>query len=93
MFISKKTHETIVALLTEQYEARLSTLSDQVQDLKRLVFTPTSSYDIPKVAREADAILSVSESPANPEQSDSAEADFREAELVLSGNYEEELFN
>lgn len=94
MFISKKTHDFIVSLLTEQYEARLSSLSDQIQDLKRMVFSPTSAYNIPPQEREADAIISISERPADPETyRDIPAEDVRESELILSGNYEEELLN
>lgn len=88
MFFLKSTHNQFVKLLTEQYEARIAVLQDQISDLRRMVFTPTSSTDIPLVAREADAIITGnSDVPLLPDEA--AINEMREFDAVISGEYDQ----
>lgn len=88
MFFLKSTHNQFVKLLTEQYEARIAALQDQISDLRRMVFTPTSSTDIPLAAREADAIITGnSDVPLLPDEA--AINEMREFDAVISGEYDQ----
>lgn len=87
MFVSKKTHNQFVKLLTEQYEARIAALQDQISDLRRMVFTPTSATEIPLVAREADAIITGnSDVPKLPNEQELE--DTFEFNRIISGDYD-----
>jgi len=94
VFISKKRHEEIVrywderlADVREGYQAQITLLKEQVRQLERLALPPTS-YEIPRDAREADAIISITERPIKTE-TDSTPEDIREFDNIMSGSYED----
>lgn len=91
MFVSKRTHNQLIKTLTEQYEARISQLQDTVQDLRRLVFSPTSASSVPLVHLEADAVMSQKEEvmEVDPEEAEKMSFLLREQDRIFSGAYEE----
>ncbi len=88
MFISKRLHAEIVELLTSSHEMRVAALQDQIQDLKKLVFSPTKAHDIPAHQVELDQVLTQNE-PKLPtdEEVNTIENELRERSLILSGEY------
>jgi hypothetical protein len=77
MFGSKK--------LIEQYEARITDLKIQIEDLKRLVYSQTSSTNIPLVSLEADAIMSQKEETISISQEEIDRLE--EADKILNAEY------
>lgn len=98
MFMLRKTHEAEVKRLDEQqlktielYEYRIADLKGQIEDLKRLVFTPASKPE--PLHLEADAVLSGSDKPValSEEEHHKFLEQTREVDLLFSGNYSEDL--
>ena len=80
-----------ISELTKLYEARISDLNAQIEDLKKLAYSPTSATDIPLVAREADAIISLKEeiTEIDPEELSEGDKIISEANRIFAGTYEE----
>lgn len=95
MFVTKRHHEAVVRQLDEsyaasqmQYERRIEDLRERIEDLKRLVFAPNTSTNIPSEAREADAILTISEKPLDRPDSDMSPDDMRAFDAIMAGEHE-----
>lgn len=71
--------------------AEARAMKERIDDLKRLVFSPTSATEIPLVAREADAIISINEKMPDRPDSDMTPDDMRAFDLLVSGEHEEGL--
>lgn len=100
MFITRKYHETVVKQLSELslaqqeilrqgYHGRISALEDHVEDLRKLAFPSNTSSEITKEAREADAVISVSEKPIDRPDSDLTPDDMRQFDMLMAGEHEE----
>lgn len=92
MFSNKdliKQYELRMAETVAAYEARISELKSQITDLKKLVFSSTSSTHIPLVSLEADAVLSQKDETIFISEEEMARIQDVEAEAsrILSGNY------
>lgn len=70
--------------LIEQYEARIADLKSQIEDLKRLAYTPTVTPMAEAILREQDAVLSGSEIRELTEEEMNI---LSERDRLLSGNY------
>lgn len=107
MFITKKRHEAEVKRIREEeekyrlhdtkvyytfYEQRIRDLQSQIEDLRKLVFPKTSSTPDPMVL-EADSVLSGNQKPieVSEEEHNRLLEQSREADLLISGNYSEDL--
>jgi len=106
MLVWKSHHRAVVTLLQEQlkanemlykeclsgYQGRCAQMADQIEDLRKLVFAPVVK-EVPREAREADAVISVSEKPIDMQDEEFTKImeGIREADLIFSGNYEEGL--
>ena len=100
MFIWRKTHDRLMQDLRDRlsdseasraYERSLQ--EERINDLRRLVFVPRS--EPARESYEVDAVISCSEKPV--EQSEAERNAFltgeRELDLLVSGNYSEDLLN
>lgn len=105
MFVTKKYHLAELNRLTDHFNDRLKLLNDgytgqidvmfsQIEDLRSLVF-PKMPKVVDPITYEADSVLSNSEKPL--EQSESERnaylAGERELDLLISGNYTDDLLN
>lgn len=96
MFVSKTFHKATVdkhELEKFYLKAQVEVLQKQIEDLKKLIFIPTR--ELPKDVLEADAIMNVSEKPvemSEEERTKILESE-READLILTGNYDTDLLN
>lgn len=100
MFISKARHlETIkhfedsMDLMRCGYISQIKVLEARIQDLHSLVFPKNSSGEISNDQREVDSIISASEKPIeiSEEEHNRLLEESREADLLFSGNYSEDL--
>lgn len=96
MWISKKAYEREIALMEMrladaklEHQVQIKALRSQIEDLRKLVFAPTSATNIPAEAREADAVISVSEKPIERPDSDMSPDDAIQFDLIISGEHEE----
>ncbi len=71
--------------LIAQYEARISDLKSQIEDLKKIAFPPTQSLAVESILREQDAILSGEQDTRALTAEE--EAIISERDRLLSGNY------
>ena len=87
MFVLKSTHEKMLEMQRQHYEAALVALHERLDDLRKLVFIekPTHAQEHP--IRVANAILDGQEvmPTTDPKQE---EADLAEANRILSGSYD-----
>lgn len=99
-FVSRKTmereikhREDLIDLMRSGYAAHLKSLQTQIESLEKLVFPKNTSQEIPKEARELDAVISVSEKPPEMSEEDLNKilAGHREMDLLMSGNYDTDL--
>ncbi len=108
MFVLKSTHDAKIKLLQDQLDlvatreayqqsaeqALRNNLYAQIADLRSLVFVKVDK-EAPRDAREADAVLSASEK--SPDMSEEEMTRLiegqREADLLISGNYDSDLLN
>lgn len=98
LFILKSTHNSAIAErelayrdLLFMHQERINDLKAQIEDLKKLVFIP--KYEPTHNDHEVDAVISGSDKPpeiSEEEQSKLLEIN-READLLVSGNYDEDL--
>lgn len=81
--------ETRIQEQAAQYEARIAQLKDQVADLKKLVFTQTSAFNVPLVHLEADAVMSQKEETIQVSDRDLEEAEKiqSEADRIFAGTF------
>ncbi len=100
MFITKRRHQEILKLheisaFQQQaiYEHHVEALKEQISDLRKLVFPTNVASEIPKEARELDAVISGSEKPPELSESELSKmlAGAREMDLIMSGNYDTDL--
>ena len=83
----KEYYERLIAEIKEGNSTRESYLRAQIQNLEKMVFAPTSATIITDVAREADAIITVSEKPIIPPEEGDEDV-VREFDTIISGDYE-----
>lgn len=88
-WVSRKEADRQVQNLVGVYEAHIKTLEHQIADLRKLVFSSTSSTIIPAVQLEQDAILSQKDEVIELSQEEIAELQEVESEAnrILSGTY------
>ena len=91
MFVLRSTHREMIKTLCDQYESRISQLQDQVSDLRRMVFSPTSATQIPLVHLEADAVMSQKEEAFEVDANEADKLAFllREQDRIFSGEHED----
>lgn len=92
MFFGKALKEQYEKRLQEQanlYEARISQLQSQIEDLRKMVFVPTSATSLPLVQIEQDAILSGKEEQVTITQEELAQLEMEqsEADRIFAGTY------
>lgn len=77
-----------------QFEARIAELKNQIADLRKLVF-PTVVATPSKEAMEFDSVMNVSEKPPEMSEAELTQilAGEREFDLLISGNYDQDLLN
>jgi hypothetical protein len=77
------------AYLEKAHAEHVQSLKDQIQDLKKLVYSPTSATTISPVALEQDAVLSQREEVIrlSPEEIEKMQEIEAEASRILSGMY------
>lgn len=96
-FVTKSYHKEVVEnqknlleFSLRQHEALVKVLKEQLADLRKLVFVPTSATNIPEEAREVDQVLTGLDSKQvepDPDQIQ-REEDARQIDAILSGAYE-----
>lgn len=86
-------HEAEKEELRQLYFAHLQTLEARVEDLKALVFSPTSSSNIPIVQLEADAVFNQRDEVLEIDKEEMEKQDFvlRERDRIFSGSYDEDM--
>lgn len=104
MFITRKRHLRELEELTRDYNnsldrlqdnaARIKALESHVSDLRQLVF-PRTNQEISKEEREVDAVLGGSDKASSMSEEELTKilAGQRELDLLISGNYSEDLLN
>lgn len=99
MFVLKSTHQELVKRLEESHmsevyrlESRISDLKDQIKDLRALVF-PAAPQAVEPMVMEADSVITGSEKPfeISEEEHSKLLQLAREQDLLVSGNYDEDL--
>lgn len=88
-----KKFETEKEELKKAYYEHIKSLEQHIEDLKALVFSPTSAKDIPLVHLEADAVISQRDEVMEVSQEEAAKQDFilRERDRIFSGSYEDQI--
>lgn len=86
--LQKEYYESLLAAMREAAANERALLQSQIEDLKRLVFSPTSATNIPREAREADAIITVTEVPFKTPEQEQLDAEFSELDRIVSGEHE-----
>jgi hypothetical protein len=102
MFVTKRYHNSVIKHLEEKLELSKA-LCDfqerqymaQISDLRKLVFPQSAPSEISKEAREFDAVISASEKPPEMSEAEMTKilAGAREIDLLISGNYDQDLLN
>lgn len=85
MFILRSTHEKLVQAEKARCEAVVAQMEKRLEDLSRLVFVPTPTQAQEHPIRLANAIIDGQE--VMPQDDARIEADMREANRILSGEY------
>lgn len=89
----KKQHESEKEELRVLYFTHIKTLESHIEDLKRLVFSPTSASDVPLVHLEADAVMNqrdeILEVPVSKEKKEEYDFILRERDRIFSGEFED----
>jgi hypothetical protein len=100
MFITKSRHTEIIKLLElshaqqqSLYFNQVEQLKEQIADLKKLIFIPKT--EPAREIRELDSVISGSEKPVEMSEAErnAILEGVREMDLIISGNYDTELFN
>jgi hypothetical protein len=94
MFVLKSTHEKLIQAEKQRCADIVSQMSEQIADLRKLVFVPTPSHLETLPVRQANAILDGVEVMPRADQKAEEQA-LAEANRILSGDYdrfEEEVF-
>lgn len=86
MFVLKSTHEKLMSLQREHYEAALVTLHERIDDLRKLVFVEKPTWEQEHPIRVANAVLDGQE--VMPDEDERREQEMREANRILSGAYD-----
>jgi len=85
MFVLRSTHEKLLQAERAHSQAVVAQMQEQIADLRRLVFVPTPTQIETLPARVANAILDGQE--VMPQDDAAKEAEMREANRILSGEY------
>lgn len=104
MLVTKKYHLTQINALEQRFKEQLdflkethrehiSSLESHISDLEKLVFPTNNSKNISKDAAEFDSVISVSEKPSDMSEEERTRLleGSREFDMILSGNYDEDL--
>lgn len=104
MLVTKKYHLAYVEeikksaaeqqlLLRQGYHGRIKALESHISDLEKLVFPSNSQAIVSKETSELDAVISASEKPfeVSEEEQTRILQGSREFDLILSGNYDQDL--
>jgi hypothetical protein len=77
-------------MLRQGYLARIGALEAHIDDLRKLVFSPTRADVIPAAHEEADLVITQNE-PILPSEDEMRAQDdiLREKDRIFSGNYDE----
>lgn len=86
MFILRSTHEKLIQAEKARCEAVVAQMQEQISDLRKLVFVPTPTQAQEHPIRLANAIIDGQE--VMPQDDAAKEAEMREANMILSGAYD-----
>lgn len=86
MFILRSTHEKLIQAEKARCEAVVAQMQEQIADLRKLVFVPTPSPLETLPVRTVNAVLDGAE--VMPQDDEAREAEMREANRILSGEYD-----
>lgn len=105
MFVTKRHHNEVVKQLeariedlscrevyrAKMYDGVVELLQGQISDLKKLIFIP--KHETTREAYEVDGVISGSDKPAevSEEEHNRLLELARESDLIISGNYAEDL--
>ncbi len=95
MFILKSTHKAIVSLLEAElkttvsgYETVCRQYEARIQDLQKLVFSPTRATEVPEIQAEADSIITQSEPILPEDELEEIDEALRERDRLFSGHFD-----
>lgn len=86
MFVLRSTHEKLIQAEKARCEAVVAQMQEQIADLRKLVFVPTPSPLETLPVRVANAVIDGLE--VMPQDDAAREAEMREANMILSGAYD-----